>query len=119
VTDRNSRVMYIVGAMLGAVVLLPYLEHVHRFELAYPILVVGISILGVVWVSPELRGQLWFWATIVVVAALHVPLIIEVPWRAGWLPAPVILAFCIADALIFLGIIRAIQKLKDGAKTSA
>lgn len=111
--------MWIAGAMLGAALLLPYLDHIHRFELAYPILCAGASIIGVVWVSPELRGHLWFWATIAIVAALHVPLILYLPWRAGWIPAPLLLVFCIADALIILAIIQAVQRLKDGTKASA
>lgn len=100
--------------MLGAAVLLPYLDHIHRFELAYPVAVAGISITGVVWVCPELRGQQWFWATIFIVAALHVAVILHIPWRTGWVSAPVIVVSCVADAMIILGIIQAIQRLKNG-----
>jgi hypothetical protein len=103
--------------MLGTAVLLPYLNHIHRLQLAYPIIAAVTAIIGVIWVSPELYGELWFWVTIVIVAALHLPIIFDIPWRPGWIPAPVILLFCIADAMIILGIIRAIQKLKDGTKT--
>jgi hypothetical protein len=113
-TEQSSRIWWLVGTVLGAAAFWPYLYHIHRLELVYPIGAAVISIMGVVWVSSELRGQLWFWATIVVVAALHVPIILYIPWRAGWIPAPLIFIFCVADAMIILGIIQAIQKLKDG-----
>ena len=50
----------------------------------------------------------------VVIAAVHVLVILSVPWREGWVPAPLLIVLCIADAAIILGIISVVQKLVDG-----
>ena len=84
-----------------------------RVELAYPVLAsiiaIGFAIRGY-W---ELRGQLWFWITISVFLVVHGVLIFCIPWRSGWVPAPVIMVFCIVDFAIILGVVGVIEKWKS------
>lgn len=100
------------GLMLGATVLpvLFLLNYLGRVELAYPVLAsiiaIGFAIRGY-W---ELRGRLWFWITISVFLVAHAVLILRVPWRSGWVPAPVIMAFSIVDFAIILGVVGLIEK---------
>lgn len=65
-------------------------------------------VLGMIMVAIKirwnLRRQLWFWATIVFVLALHVPLIFMVRWPQGKGPTLVYtMPVGIADFLIILG----------------
>jgi hypothetical protein len=34
----------------------------------------------------KLRQQVWFWITMTILAALHLPLILLVPWSTKWIP---------------------------------
>jgi hypothetical protein len=103
----------LVGLALAAVVfpIVPLLDHLGRPELRYPVIAalgaIGFAIRG----NWDLRNRLWFWITMTVIAALHVPLILLVPWKAGWVPAPVTMAFCIVDLAIIYGVIGFIKKL--------
>jgi hypothetical protein len=45
----------------------------------------------------KLRRQAWFWIAMTVSAALHVPLILFVPWTARWVPALAITVGATAD----------------------
>jgi hypothetical protein len=82
-----------------------------RPELRYPViaslLAIGFAIRG----SWELRGRLWFWTTISAIVALHLALILFVPWKSGWVPARVTMLFCIVDLAIIFGVIAIVQKV--------
>ena len=61
----------------------------------------------------DLRGRWWFWATIVVVLALHAPLLFLFRWPHGyhgWLPAVGTLPIGVADVLIIYEAVRFIEK---------
>lgn len=45
-----------------------------------------------------------------VFAILHLPLIMLVPWKEGWVPGPIIFILCIPDAAIMIWVIILIQK---------
>src|SRR6266700_7473154 len=75
---------------------IPWLfDHFGRLDLMLPtwnsIAVLGLAI-AVKW---KLRRQVWFWITIAILAALHVPLILFVPWTTRWVPA---LAIALIDS---------------------
>jgi lipoprotein signal peptidase len=61
----------------------------------------------------DLRKRFWFWAVIVLVLAVHVPLLFVFRWPQGyhgWLPAIAWLPIGLADVLIILGVVRLIEK---------
>jgi hypothetical protein len=58
----------------------------------------------------ELRNRLWFWSTIVALLALHIPLILYLPWTSRWIPAVGIFALGVVDCAIILGCIALIEK---------
>jgi len=62
----------------------------------------------------KLRRHVWFWITIVVLAGLHLPLILFVPWTAKWIPAIVIAPIGIADLYAMLWVILVVGKYMDG-----
>jgi len=58
-----------------------------RLELALPLMNI-IGVLGLMILFKwKLRKQAWFWVTMAVIAALHVPLILFIPWGTRWVPA--------------------------------
>ena len=65
----------------------------------------------------QLRRHAWFWITMIVLVALHVPLILLVPWTTKWMPAFMIAPFGIADLYAILVILSAIAKLMQKPNT--
>src|SRR5271155_655164 len=76
-----------------------------RFDLGLPALnsiaVVGFTI-ALKW---NLRRHAWFWITMTVIAALHVPLILFISWGTRWVPALAIAAIDSLDFCLILWIL--------------
>lgn len=89
-----------------------------KFDLALPILnsiaVVGFTIA----LKRKLGRHVWFWATMTVLAALHVPLLLFVPWTTKWVPAIAIAAIDSADLIVMLTILSVVGKFMEGPKTA-
>jgi len=66
-----------------------------------------------VWWRWDLRDRLWFWATVIVIVALHILLVWSVHWTRGWIPAVVATPFCVVDVLLMLRIFNEGEKLFD------
>src|SRR5207249_10809264 len=89
-----------------------------RFDLALPTLN-SIAVIGfTVALKRKLGRHAWFWGTMAILAALHVPLILFVPWTTKWVPALAIAAIDSADLIVMLAIIDAVGKFMEGPKTS-
>ncbi len=87
------------------------LRDLGRFDLALPTLnsvaVVGFTIA----VKREFGRHVWFWITVGILAALHIPLVLSVPWTMKWYPAVVIAAIDSADFIVMLAIIDFVGEL--------
>ena len=55
----------------------------------------------------------------ILIVALHVLLILWVPWRAGWIPAPVTIAVAMVDLVVVVRVLKLIGRLVDGTKSAA
>jgi hypothetical protein len=66
----------------------------------------------------QLRRHAWFWGIMAILAALHVLLVLFVPWTAKWVPAIVIIPIGIADLYAMLAILSLVGKLVERPKTS-
>jgi hypothetical protein len=92
-------------------------DHFGRLNLMLPtwncLLVLGFAI-AVKW---KLRRRVWFWATMTIIAALHVLLILFVPWTNKWVPAIAIAAIDSADLIVVLAILSVVRKFMDRSKT--
>lgn len=76
-----------------------------KLELALPLMNI-IGVLGLMILFKwKLRKRAWFWITMAVIAALHVPLILFVPWGTRWVPA---LAIAVVDSVDFCLILWAL-----------
>jgi hypothetical protein len=85
------------------------LDRFGKLNLARPILytagMVGIAI-AMRW---QLRDRLWFWITMITILALHIPVILLVPWTTKWVPAIVVMPIAIADLYAMLAIISVVR----------
>jgi hypothetical protein len=79
----------------------------------------SIFVLGfTIAVKRNLRRHAWFWGIMTILAALHVPLVLFVPWTTKWVPALAIAAIDSADLIAMLAILAVIGKFMKGPQTS-
>jgi hypothetical protein len=92
-------------------------DHVERFNLLLPVLD-GLVVIGlVIVVKWELRRCAWFWITMTAVVALHVALILYVPWTTKWVPATVIAGIVTIDSIVVFVILALVEELLARAKS--
>lgn len=89
-----------------------------RFDLALPtvnsIAVVGFTIA----LKRKLGRHVWFWITMGILAALHVPLVLFVPWTTMWVPALAIAAIDSGDLILMLTILSVVSNLVGEQKNT-
>jgi hypothetical protein len=89
-----------------------------KMDLALPTLnsvaVVGFAIA----LKRKLGRHVWFWGIMAVIAALHVPLVLLVPWGTKWVPALAIAAIDSADLIAILAILAVVERFMKEPKTS-
>ena len=104
----------IVGSALGAWLF----DHFGKLSLMLPtwncIAVLGF-VIAVKW---KLRRHAWYWGAMTILAALHVPLVLFVPWTTKWVPAIAIAAIDSADLIVMLTILAVVGKFMGGSKIS-
>ena len=85
-----------------------------QFELASPILFSALVVVVAIATKWKLRRQVWFWIAMAVITALHVPLILFIPWTTRWVPAIVITPILAADLFAMLAILSIVEKFMEG-----
>jgi hypothetical protein len=94
----------------GTVLLALLFVSIGRFDLARPT-IVSIAMVGLaITMRWKLRKQVWFWITMTILAALHLPLILFIPWTIKWIPAILIAPFGIADLYLMLWVLSVVGK---------
>ena len=88
-----------------------------RFELARPTLFSIVVIVFAMTMKWELRRCMWFWAVMLTIAALHLPLILCVPWTTRWIPALVMTPIAAADVVGIVALITLLEKQFGKATT--
>jgi chromate transport protein ChrA len=77
----------------------------------------SVAVLGLMFVLKwRLRRHAWFWITMTVIVALHVPLILFVPWGTRWVPALAIAAIDSLDFCLILWILSFVGNLMGGPR---
>ena len=87
-----------------------------RLDLTLPVencIVVAGFIVVLKW---RLRVHAWFWIAIIVVVALHVPVIWFVPWTTKWVPAVTIAGIDTVDFCVMLVVLDFIEKYLEPSK---
>ena len=77
-------------------------DHLGRLDLVLPALNSVFVLCFILVLKWKLRRHQWFWITMIIIAALHVPLILFVPWTTKWVPA---LAIAFIDSVDFCAIL--------------
>jgi hypothetical protein len=104
--------------MAGCALLVWPLVKLRRLDLALPILNC-VAVLGfAIALKRKLSRHMWFWITMSVIAVLHVPLIMFVPWTTMWVPAIAIAAIDSADLIAIITLVSVIQRFMEGPTAS-
>jgi hypothetical protein len=108
----------VLCGIIGSALLAWLFDHLGRFDLARPALF-SIGMLGIaIAIKWKLRRNLWFWITMTILVALHVLLILFVPWTPKWVPAIVVIPIGIVDLFAMLAILSAVENFVERPKTS-
>jgi hypothetical protein len=118
--DKQMRLSWrgVLGVMLGTAALAFIFISLRRFDLARPTMV-SIAMVGLAIVMRwKLRKHVWFWVTMTLLAALHLPLILFIPWTTKWIPAILIAPIGIADLYAMLWVLSVVGKFMGEQKTT-
>lgn len=85
-------------------------------ELAMPLTIIISAFSFVVYLKWKLRQHAWFWITMTVIAALHVPLILFVPWTTKWVPGWAVAGFATVDFFLILWVLLIVEKFMGERK---
>ena len=108
----------VLCVIFGTILLALSFVYSGRFDLARPSLISVAMVALAIVMRWKLRRHVWFWITIIFLAALHLPLILFVPWTTKWIPAFVIAPFGIADLYAMLWILSVVGKFVERQKPS-
>lgn len=101
--------LIIAAALAPVLILFLYFDKV---DLGLTVFIVLGAIVLAIKIRWNLRKRVWFWATIVFILALHVPLFFVVRWPFGKTPMiAYTMPFGIADFLVILGALALAEKL--------
>lgn len=95
-----------------------FFDAIGRESLALPTLNCIMVVVFIVILKWRLRRYMWFWAILTIVAALHVLLLLYVPWTEKWVPALAISVIDIADLIVILAAFSLAGRLMGGTKAS-
>jgi hypothetical protein len=99
-----------IGAILVPILLL--FIYLGKADMGLAVFIVLGVIAVAIRIRWNLRRHVWFWAIIVVILALHIPLLLVVRWPQGNVPTLFYtLPFGLIDFLIISGILGLAEKL--------
>ena len=118
--DRKMRLQWwgVLCVILGALGVLIFFDHFGQLALARPTMISAAMVAIAIAMRWKLKRHAWFWITMIGFAALHVPLILFVPWTTRWVPALAIIPIGIADLFIMLWVLSVVGKLMERPKSS-
>jgi hypothetical protein len=119
-TDQEKKTTDYTGVIIG-IILLPVIllsVHLHQESLGRSVCICLGSLMVGIRIRWDLKRHFWFWGIIVLLLALHVPLFLLIRWPHGWVPAVFMLPVALVDCLIFLGIVRIVEKLTEGDQSA-
>ena len=115
-TDTQKKPTDYTGVIIGLILLPVYIGFdvfLGQEELGRSVFVILGMVMIAIRVRWDLRKHFWFWAIILLVLLLHVPLLFLFRWPEGfhgWLPAVGTLPIGLADLLIILGAVGFVEK---------
>lgn len=118
--DKQMRLPWwgVLCVIVGTILLALLFVYSGRFDLARPSLIATAMVVLAIVMRWKLRRHVWFWITMTFLAALHLPLILFVPWTTKWIPAFVIAPIGIADLYAMLWVVSVVGKFMGEQKTT-
>lgn len=104
--------------ILGSLPIYWLFDRFGRLNIALPALNFVLVVCFLLVVKRKLQRYTWFWITMVVIVAVHVPLFLLVPWTTKWIPALMIAVIDSVDFCLMLWIISAVGKFIGNRKTT-
>jgi hypothetical protein len=102
--------------IIGGLPVVWLFDHFGRLNLFLPTFN-SIAVLGLMLaLKRKLWPHAWFWITMTVIVALHVPLILFVPWGTRWVPALAIAAIDSLDFCLILWVLSFVGNLMGGPR---
>lgn len=116
--DRQMRLPWwgVLCVIFGTLILALVFVYFRRFDLARPSIMSASMVALAIALRWKLRRHVWFWVTMTFLAALHLLLILFVPWTTRWIPAVVIAPIGIADLYVMLWTLSVVGKFMAGPK---
>ena len=108
----------VLCVIFGTVLLARLFVYFGRFDLARPSLISVTMVAIAIALRWKLRRHVWFWISMTFFVALHLPLILFIPWTTKWIPAFVIVPFGIADLYAMLWILSVVGKFVERPNTA-
>jgi hypothetical protein len=118
--DRQMRLSWKGGlcVFFGTILLALTFVSIGKFDLARPTMVSVAMISLAITMRWKLRTHGWFWITLIILAVLHLPLILFIPWTTKWIPAVLIAPIGIADLYLMLWVLSVVGKFMGEQKTT-
>ena len=118
--DRQIRLPWwgVLCVIFGAIPLFLLFYYFGKSALGLPSLISVAMVAIAIAMRWKLRRHLWFWITMTFLAALHVPLVLFVPWTTKWVPAVAITPFGVADLYAMLWILSAVGRYMEATRSS-
>ena len=119
ITTAKSYVPWwgVLCVVIGSYLCAELLDKLGKLDLVVPILNTVVVLGFMLALKRKLWQHAWFWVTMFLIALIHVPLILFVPWGTKWVPALAIAVIDSADFCLILWIISAVGKFNGDQKT--
>lgn len=104
--------------LIGSLLSCWFFDHFGRLNLVLPTAnIIGVLSLAIA-VKWELRRRAWFWLIMSIIAALHVPLILFVPWTDIWVPAAAFAGAASLDLVVVFVIFEAVGNFAEKSESA-
>lgn len=107
----------ILCVMAASLLICWLFDHFGRFDLARPVMALFAVIGFVIAMRRDLVRYAWFWITMILLVALHIPMLLFIPWTTNWVPAVTTAGICTIDLYVMLTVVYFVEKFmaKDEA----
>ena len=86
-------------------------DHFKRLDLALPDMNSFVVFGYLIRLKWYLRNRIWFWATMLFCALLHVPLIMAIPWTTKWVLPGAVAIIDAVDFCVILVLLAVFEKI--------
>ncbi len=108
----------VLSLIIATICVLWLFDHFGRLNLGLPTMNSMAVVAFAIAVKWKLKRYVWFWGTMAIIAALHILLLLSVPWPDKWVPAVAIAAIDSADLIVIFTILAAVRRSLKAPKTT-